>query len=275
MHPTAEGVSAAAASKLYAILSAAVARKGAAVVALSGGSAAAALSSLPAACAGLDWSRVHVFLADERLVAPGDPESNATALRASFADAVGLPPSQLYEVPRGAAIPDAAAAAYEALLDSLPAGALERTGPEGGATPGGLPAFDAVVLGVGPDGHTASLFPNSAAMTAPPADGGRPRAFAGVRRAPKPPADRVTLTPAALNAARHVLFLATGAAKAEVVQRVLEVQALPGALPAQSVRPQQGDVTWLLDAAAAKALRPREWDAPAAWPRSAVPAAPK
>lgn len=91
-----------------------------------------------------------------------------------------------------------------------------------------------------------------------------------VANSPKPPAERITLSLPAINAAHRVLFVATGMSKAEVVQRTLEMQALPGALPAQMVRPVVGSVTWVLDAESAHALRVGQWEDGKSFPRSTV-----
>ena len=166
----------------------------------------------------------------------------------------------------GATDPAKAAAAYEAKLKGC---AALAPGSAGG--PPGLPRLDLVLLGLGEDAHVASLFPNAPELQEP-ASG---RWVLPITASPKPPAGRVTLSMAAINAAAAVVFVASGPGKARPVQLVLEVQALPGALPAQLVRPVAGSVRWLLDGAAAGALRPALWDQPAFWPRSEVPALPK
>lgn len=261
MHPSAPALRRAAQQLFVDVVRAAVARKGCAVVALSGGSLADALSGLASSTA-VDWPRVHLFLADERCVPLDHPDCNASALRAAFLDAAGAPPGTLRALPAAAAAgpPAAAAEAYEAELAALPPSALPRDAE-------GLPVFDLVLLGLGPDGHTASLFPNRPQL-APSR-----RAYLPVSDSPKPPAARVTLSLSALNAAACVAFVASSAAKAEVVQRALEVQALPGALPAQSVRPA-GELLWLLDAEAASALRSGQWGDRSKWPRSDIPPPP-
>jgi 6-phosphogluconolactonase len=260
VHASAGAVAEAAVRLFVDVTSAAVARKGAAVVALSGGSLPSQLSAL--ASARVDWSKLHVFLADERCVPLSSPDSNLRALKAAFLDAVPIPPANVHGI-SGAATPDAEADAYEAAINALPAAALPRTAA-------GVPVFDLILLGVGPDGHTASLFPNRAGIAV------TGRSVLAVTDSPKPPAARITLLLPVLNAAATVAFVAAGAAKAEVVQRVLECQALPGSLPAQLVRPAPpGELRWLLDAPAAAQLRTADWAKPAKWPRSEVPAPPK
>lgn len=256
MHPD-EAAAAAAACRLVATTAAAaIARKGAAVIALSGGSQAAQLAPLAGPLgAAVDWSKVHVFLADERLVPPSSPDCTLSAHRAAWLDAAGVPAGNVHGAAEGVA-PAAAAAAYEALLLGLPVAVLPRDGS-------GQPVLDLVLLGLGQDGHTASLFPNRSAL-AP-----TPKTVLPVTDSPKPPAARITLSLSAINAAAAVAFLAAGASKAEAVQRVLECQALPGALPAQLVRPAAG-LVWLLDAASAGQLRVERWGVAKAWPRSEV-----
>jgi 6-phosphogluconolactonase len=260
VHPSAAALGAAAVRLFCDVAGAAIARKGGAVVALSGGSLPGLLAGL--ASAQLDWAKVHVFLADERCVAASDPECSMSALKAAFLSAVPIPAANVHGL-NGSSDAQAEADAYQAALLALPAALLPRSAA-------GIPALDLVLLGVGPDGHTASLFPNRAALAV--AD----RAVLAVTDSPKPPAARVSLSLPTLNAAGVVAFFAAGPAKAEVVQRVLECQALPGALPAQLVRPAPpGELRWCLDAQAAAQLRTADWANPNKWPRSEVPAAPK
>lgn len=120
---------------------------------------------------------------------------------------------------------------------------------------------------MGPDGHVASLFPNRKEV------GNTSDWVLPVTDSPKPPAERITLTLPVLNAARQVVVVAVGASKAEVVQRALEVQALPGALPVQLIQPASGKLTWVLDKAAAHDLRVNDWAAGTKkFPRSSNPA---
>jgi len=246
---------------VYETARAAVASKGAAVLALSGGSAAAALAGLSSASPPLDWSRIHLFLVDERCVPLGDAACNASTLRRTVLEACGAAAAaSLRELATPTAAPAASAAAYEQQLLSLPAEALPRTSD-------GLPVFDLVVLGMGPDTHTASLFPNRTQLSP------TTHAYLPVLDSPKPPSQRITLSLSAINAAKRVIFLVSGAEKAEAVQRALEVQSLPGACPAQVVRPAEGQLVWLLDAESASALSTGEWGKAARWPRSEIASA--
>lgn len=178
---------------------------------------------------GVDWTRVVVWWGDERFVAPDSPDRNSGQARAAFLDAVGA--TQVHEMPStaDAADVDAGAAAYAATL---------REHGSGG--------FDIVMLGLGPDGHIASLFPGF-----PQLDVGDAVAV-GVTGSPKPPPERISLTFAALNRARAVWFLVSGAGKAPAV-----AAALGGAdvheIPAAGVTGRE-ETTWFLDRDAASAL---------------------
>lgn len=188
----------------------------------------------------LDWTRVHVLWGDERCVPPEDPRSNYGMARRTLLSRVPIPPQQVHRI-RGEDEPGRAAAAYETLLRSL----LGAKGPDG--PPEGGP--DVVLLGIGADGHTASLFPGRRAVR----EGVRwVVADQGTAGAPW----RVTLTPVALNAARDVVFIVSGPGKAAVLRDVLEGPFVPDRLPAQAIRPARGRLTWLVDAAAAAALGP-------------------
>ena len=203
-------------------------------VALAGGSTPRRLYetlAAPSFRARIPWDRVHVFWGDERCVPPDHPDSNYRMARESLLDMVPLPAENIHRV-RGELQPEAAAQAYtEELQEFFDAS---------------WPVFDLVLLGMGKDGHTASLFPGSDALRE------TERPVVGVTAQYQDrPARRVTLTPSAINAARQVLFLATGAGKAETLRAVLEGPHQPDVLPAQVVRPTDGQLLWLLDAAAA------------------------
>lgn len=265
MHGSSAAAGAAVVDALLATAAAAIKTRGAFSLALAGGSILPALASLAGAThPGADFSKWTIALVDERCV-PGDAaDSNARAARAAFLSALRPAPTFLTLddalVPR----PVDAATEYAGQLLRLPESVLPRMEWQNGAK---LPSFDAIVLGIGPDAHVASLFPNAATLAAP---AGGPWVVPVVA-SPKPPSARVTLTLPALNAAASILILATGAAKAPAVQRALEVQALPGACPAQMVQAttDRGSVRWVLDADSAALLRPGAWEDAKAWPRSA------
>ena len=218
----------------------------------------------------VDFSKWTVVLADERLVSAESADSNLRAARAAlpslFNNANVVIP--FTETSGGTA---GAATEFEGALRRLPASVLPRREGDGEEAEN-LPVFDAIVLGLGPDGHVASLFPNHPSTAI--ADG---RWVVPVEAAPKSPPRRVSLSLHVLRAARDVLVAASGSGKAAAVQRALEVQALPGACPAQMVRPltsssssSSSRVRWMVDADAGSLLRPETWEDGKAWPRSAV-----
>jgi len=204
---TAEDVAAAAAAGIAEAL-----REGARTLVLAGG-------TTPKRCYELlshlevEWGRVAVLFGDERCVHPDHPDSNYRMARESLLDRVA--PATVYRMP-GELGPDEAAGAYAHVVAAV--------GP-----------LDVVLLGVGEDGHTASLFPGHAALQAP-------GLAVGIRDAPKPPPQRVTLTLSALQSARRVIILATGAGKADAVAR-----AKRGEVPSGMI----ADARWLMDRAAA------------------------
>jgi 6-phosphogluconolactonase len=211
----------------------AIAERGTFSVALAGGStpkAAYALLASPPYRDTVDWPRVHFFFGDERCVPPDHPDSNVRMARETLLGPLHIDEAHIFRM-RGEDDPAAAAQAYAALL-------AERLGA--------LPEFDLVLLGMGPDGHTASLFPG-----APPDDGSD--ALVQVRTAPPSMkvSNRLTLTPRVINAARKVVISVTGKEKADILARVLNGPHDPTAYPVQIVRPVHGRLTWLVDRAAA------------------------
>ena len=181
----------------------------------------------------IDWQRVHVFFGDERCVPPDDSRSNYRMAREALLDFVPLPPENVHRM-RGEDDPALAALGYELEIQRL-----FRT-----PTP---PAFDLICLGMGDNGHTASLFPGTAALRA----GARwivPQYVEVMQTW------RVTMTAPLLNAARHVAFFVEGAGKAEMLRRVLHGPFDPDVLPAQMIQPVDGKLHWLVDAAAAAQL---------------------
>ncbi len=174
------------------------------------------------------WDRVHIFWGDERCVPPSDPRSNERMAREALLDRVPIPPGQVHPIRCGG---DSAQAAreYEALLLQLF---------------GGPPRFDLILLGLGADGHTASLKPHTAAL------GERERQVVAVPDLGEG-FDRVTLTAPAINRARRIVFAVSGAAKASALRAVLEGPPNPNQFPAQLIRPEAGEVVWLVDEAAA------------------------
>ena len=229
-----------AAERCARIAEEAVARAGRFTIALSGGSTPKLLYSLLAAepySTNLPWQQTHLFWGDERAVPPGDHDSNFGMAKAALLDRVPIPTDQVHRMQAERDDLDLVAREYEAEI-------ARSFGVPPGAEP---PAFDLILLGLGPDGHTASLFPHTEAV--------REHAHWVVRNhVPKLNSDRVTLTAPILNRAATVLFLVTGADKATALQAVLEGPADPDRLPAQLIRPMSGRLIWLVDRAAAGML---------------------
>lgn len=184
----------------------------------------------------IEWNRVRLFWVDERCVPPDDPESNFGAARKDFLDHLPIPAGQVHPMPWGLE-PEVGASAYEKEIRR--AFALDKAG---------YPSLDTVVLGMGQDGHVASLFPGSESLNE------RDRLVLDVRGG-VPEVNRLTLTLPVLNRAKEILFMVSGERKAPVVKALLEDDDAD--LPAQRVQPLEGRVTWLLDKGAASMLRTR------------------
>jgi 6-phosphogluconolactonase len=181
------------------------------------------------------WEKLEFFFVDERAVGPTDPESNYGMAKAALLDKVPLERSQIFRI-EGELDPEEAAARYESAIRA----AFRLEGAE-------LPKFDMVSLGMGDDGHTASLFPQTAALH----ELGR---IAVANRVPQKDTWRITLTWPVINQAQDVSFLIKGSAKAEVLRRVLLGEYDPETLPSQLIRPANGRLTLLLDTEAAALL---------------------
>ncbi|MFJ8665986.1 6-phosphogluconolactonase [Streptomyces sp. NPDC093600] len=246
VHRDKELMAQAAAARLITRIVDAQTARGSASVVLTGGrngnGLLAALRSAPARDA-IDWSRLDLWWGDERFLPDGDPERNVTQAREALLDTVRLDPARVHAMPAsdgpyGDDV-DAAAAAYAAELAAA-------AGPE---DHGAVPSFDVLMLGVGPDTHVASLFPELPAVRE------TERTVVGVHGAPKPPPTRITLTLPAIRAAREVWLLAAGEDKAKAAAIGLsgagEIQA-----PVAGAR-GRARTLWLLDAAAASEL-PRD-----------------
>jgi 6-phosphogluconolactonase len=266
----------------------AIGAQGRFTVALSGGSTPKALYSLLAAnYANFAWNRTFLFFGDERHVPPTDPESNYRMVNESLLTKIAIPAGNVFRVP--AENPDAAAAAsdYEAQLrqffelppelppeirpaarTAVPPEARTEVPPEhqNEDRPGQFPRFDLILLGMGPDGHTASLFPNSPALD-------EQSRLVVANWVAKFNTHRITFTFPVLNRAAEVMFMASGADKADMLRHVLEgkfegksegkfqgkVEGKPEGtptppLPAQRVQPSDGRLLWMLDEAAAAKL---------------------
>ncbi len=231
------------AERMVTLATEAIRTRGRCLVALSGGSTPQPLYELLATTPyspRIDWSRMHLFWGDERCVPPEHPDSNYRMTREALIDRVPLPPENVHRI-HGEDPPEQAAQAYERVL-------REFFGT--GDTP--ERSFDIVLLGMGRDGHTASLFPGSDATT-------ESRRWARAVHVKQPrDAWRVTLTAIVLNAAADVTFLVAGADKALRLRQVLEAEAeleSRPTLPAELVRPVNGTLHWMVDSAAGAELR--------------------
>ena len=238
--PTPDALAATAAEYFTTAESAAVEARGVARVAISGGTTPKAMFALLAErsepyFAQVPWEKLHLFWVDERCVPPTDKDSNYRMTKEAMLDHVPLPASQIHRM-QGELDPDVSAARYEATIRTE----FRLEGAE-------MPIFDLVLLGMGEDGHTASLFPHTGALN----ELGR---IAVANHVPQKATWRITLTWPVINRACKVAFLIEGAAKAEVVKDVFIGAYDPEGKPSQLIRPASGRLDLLLDAAAAKML---------------------
>ena len=210
----------------------AIATRGQANLALAGGSTPQPLYEALAQ-ASLPWEHLHIFWGDERYVPADHPESNQGMARRAWLDHVPIPAANLHPMPTHRADPAADAAQHEAELR-----AHFQTPPPA------VPAFDLILLGMGDDGHTASLFPQTAVLAE------RDRLVAVGDKDGQP---RLTFTVPLLNQAHSILFLVAGANKQTALQAVLAAQGDAHQYPSRLIQPQ-GEAWWLLDAAAAAGL---------------------
>ncbi|PZR57816.1 MAG: 6-phosphogluconolactonase [Candidatus Meridianibacter frigidus] len=176
------------------------------------------------------WKDVFIYFGDERCVPPDDEQSNYLLAKQSFLDRVQIPLGNVHRM-RGEEQPDQAAAGYQKIL-------IEDMGAD--------PRFDLVLLGLGLDGHTASLFPGNP-LTA--------ETFVEAPYVPKFSAHRITLTPRVINRARRIAVAVEGIEKAEILASVLDKAADPAIYPIALVLPTDGELTWLVDRAAASSLQ--------------------
>jgi 6-phosphogluconolactonase len=177
----------------------------------------------------IPWSQVHAFWGDERYVAPDAAASNYRMVRESLLDRVPLPPRNVHPMPTGLASPDAAARDYERTIrDEV----------------GGAPAFDLVLLGLGEEGHTASLFPHSIALD-------ETARWVVAVSVPAEPPTRLTLTLPAITAAARIFVLVSGVAKSPALAHVLDPASSIRDYPAAALRAAAGRVTWWVDRDAA------------------------
>jgi 6-phosphogluconolactonase len=244
IEPDADRLARAVASALVARLAAAQAVHGTASVVLTGGGIGTAVLGHVAALAAeperevVDWTAVDVWWGDERFVPADDDERNERGARRALLDPVGVPDERVHAMPPS----DGSYADVDEAADWY-AGELAAYAPEGRT----LPRFDVLLLGMGPEGHVASIFPESPAVS-------DERTVFAVRDCPKPPPTRISLGYAAINTAEEVWLLVSGASKAPAVARALEGDDDPMHLPAAGVHGVRA-TRWLLDTEAAGELR--------------------
>ena len=238
--PTPADMAMAAARLFAARVEHAVATRGVARIALSGGSTPQATFKLLADPSGaflntIPWDKLHLYWVDERCVPPTDPESNYGVAKELLLSKVPIPEGNVYRM-EGELPPDEAASRYESVLRN----SMKLEGAES-------PAFDLVVLGMGPDGHTASLFPHTEAIN----EMGR---LVVENHVPQKDTWRITLTWPVINQASEVAFEMDGAGKAEMLAKVFLGPRDPDEYPSQLIRPTTGKLLLLLDEAAATKL---------------------
>lgn len=241
-----------------------IAARGRFVLALAGGTTPRRLYKCLAQTDGIDWQRIDIFFSDERLVPAESADSNYLMAKETLLSQVSIPAANVHQV--ATQLPgEEAASAYEQTLR----GVLASIDPED-------PRIDVALLGMGPDGHTASIFPGSRLLAGidndfllddpetGPLKARRPepslaaytteRLVAAIIDSPKPPAARVTMTPYLLNRSRHVLVLVAGEDKVAAVSAALESDARVSEIPIRAIAPHSGELVWLLDRRAARAL---------------------
>lgn len=206
-------------------------------IALSGGSTPKAMGKLLATeplRSQVAWNHLRVFWGDERWVPLSDPESNAGEARRGYLDAVAIPADNVIPFKTEDVTPEESAASLESII---------RTHVPGDPTP----QFDLIILGMGDDGHTASLFPDTEAIQ-------EHHDLVVSHLIEKLSSIRLTFTPVLINAAKNVVFLVGGAGKAGMLEQVLDGGIDVDRLPSQIVRPNNGTLTWIVDRAAAAEL---------------------
>lgn len=234
----AEELSQKAAERFIRLAQDAIARSGRFIVALSGGSTPRALYSLlasPGYNERIQWNKIHLYWGDERCVPPHHPDSNFLMVQETLLANITIPRENFHRI-AAEFEPAAAAADYQEQIQKLFQ-----------LSPGALPRFDLILLGLGEDGHTASLFPGNAALD-------DKQHIVIATYVDKLNAHRVTLTLPVINRAAEIVFLVAGQDKSSVVKQIIGESADGPALPAARVRPASGRLVWLITKDAASAL---------------------
>ena len=237
VYPNTEGMVKAGASLFMDHASTAISDRGTFSVVLSGGGTPKPLFEFLATDKSadlLDWSRIHFFWGDERTVPPDNSESNYQQAYQTLLGPRLIQPGNIHRI-KGELDPVKAASLYQKEISEL---LLESP-----------PRFDLVFLGMGGDGHTASLFPGTKVVSDP-----RDYQWVAANQVPQQDTWRITFTPQLINAARTVIFLVSGQNKAQTLKRVLEGPFLPETYPAQLIKPDHGKLIWLVDQGAASNL---------------------
>lgn len=238
--PTSQELGRAAATYVVELSQKAVEAQGRFTVALSGGSLPKILCPPLAAeplKSQVKWAAWHVFWVDERCVPLGHPDSNYRLALEYLFKHVDIPTQQIYPI-NDTLSADQAAKAYQDKLQQLFQPAADQ-----------FPSFDLILLGMGEDGHTASLFPDHPLLNE------SKQWVAPIFNSPKPPPERITLTLPVINHAQNVAFLVTGAGKIDALSHIFQTESLPNKLPAQMVQPGDGQLRWFVDNAAAVNLQ--------------------
>jgi len=233
--PDSEALAASAVEEFIRLAVQSIQDRGRFSVALSGGTTPKALYRILADTdyqARLDWGHIHLFFGDERYVGSDHPESNYYMVKETLLEKINIPEGNIHPVPTDLDVHQAALT-YEAMLQEC--------------FDGDWPRFDLVLLGMGADGHTASLFPHSSGLE-------EENHWFIANYAPKPGAWRMTLTKYAINFARNILVLVSGGSKAKMVEKVFYGPVKLSELPIQMIAPHDGQMTWMLDRDAAQYL---------------------
>lgn len=235
--PNTETLNRAAAEACAQLANKVIKEKGRFTVALAGGNTPRAIYQLLTTNyrEQIEWPLVHFFWGDERYVPSNDPDSNYRMARESLFDHVPILTENVHRMPTEFIQPETAAQDYEKTLRDF--------------WPASLPRFDLIQLGLGPDGHILSLFPNSPLLLE------ENHLVAVVTESPKPPPTRLTLTLPVINHAAQIHFFVTGAEKAEALRSTLQGPHDPQKFPAQAVQPVNGQVIWWVDEKAAGLLK--------------------
>lgn len=233
--PTADDLARVACEIITAAASASIGRRRYFRIALAGGSTPQAVYRLLADDPYMDFTGWQIFWSDERCVPPTSPESNYAMAKAALLDRLARPPALVFRM-AGEGDPDAAAISYERAVREL-------VPPNPAVATGQTPRFDLVLLGMGADGHTASLFPGTAALD-------EQERLVVANHVPQLATTRLTFTYPLINAARRVLILVSGEAKAAALRNVLAGSQDEHRFPVQGVQLRRGNLTWLVDQAA-------------------------